>query len=204
MKALLLAGQSTSIEQWYDLANDAVNENRNLCAKVDELERRLTVPVELPTILANQENDSLSAFLNNLKRSRDKYPKNNRMFDGLNGEINELRLAYAGDGNITAEALDVAVIAFRIATEGDAGGNELINNQQPSELSASEKFPEYNFSLPIKTDDLMQIRKYAIQDNCPDIILLLDQIDALKSEIEYRGATAGESDVGPRPSHCPA
>jgi hypothetical protein len=66
------------------------------------------------------------AFLDDLNRSRAKYPGNARMFDGLMGEVDELRRAYAGDGDIRAEAFDVAVCAYRIATEGDAGGNTLL------------------------------------------------------------------------------
>jgi hypothetical protein len=66
-------------------------------------------------------------FLTDLERSRTKYPKNGRMFDGLMGEVDELRRAYAGDGDVRAEAFDVAVCAFRIATEGDAGGNALLD-----------------------------------------------------------------------------
>lgn len=62
-------------------------------------------------------------FLANLARSRAKYPGNRRMFDGLAGELHELARAYGGDGDIRAEALDVAVVAYRIATEGDSGGN---------------------------------------------------------------------------------
>lgn len=70
-------------------------------------------------------------FLADLQRSRTKYPKNRRMFDGLMGEIDELRRAYAGDGDIRAEAFDVAVCAFRIATEGDAGGNARLEQAEP-------------------------------------------------------------------------
>src|SRR5690606_8291269 len=66
------------------------------------------------------------AFIADLARSRAKYPGNTRMFDGLMGEVDELRRAYGGDGDIRAEAFDVAVCAYRIATEGDAGGNTLL------------------------------------------------------------------------------
>lgn len=62
-------------------------------------------------------------FTDDLRRSRAKYPRNEKMFDGLIGEVEELRRAYGGDGDIRAEAFDVAVCAYRIATEGDAGGN---------------------------------------------------------------------------------
>jgi hypothetical protein len=70
--------------------------------------------------------EGMGEFLNDLQRSRTKYPKNGRMFDGLMGEVDELRRAYAGDGDVRAEAFDVAVCAYRIATEGDAGGNTLL------------------------------------------------------------------------------
>lgn len=70
-----------------------------------------------------QQQDSMAEFLADLHSSRTKYPRNRRMFDGLMGEVDELRRAYAGDGDMRAEAFDVAVCAFRIATEGDAGGN---------------------------------------------------------------------------------
>lgn len=70
---------------------------------------------------------ALADFLANLQRSRTKYPMNARMFDGLMGEVDELRRAYHGDGDVRAEAFDVAVCAFRIATEGDAGGNVLLD-----------------------------------------------------------------------------
>ena len=78
-----------------------------------------------------QEPEGMVEFLADLQRSRTKYPKNRRMFDGLMGEIDELRRAYAGDGDIRAEAFDVAVCAFRIATEGDAGGNARLEQAEP-------------------------------------------------------------------------
>lgn len=62
-------------------------------------------------------------FVSDLARSRAKHPGIARMFDGLLGEVHELKRAYAGDGERRAEAFDVAVCAYRIATEGDAGGN---------------------------------------------------------------------------------
>lgn len=65
----------------------------------------------------------MSEFWFDLARSKSKYPCNARMFDGLMGEVDELRKAYLGNGNIREEAFDVAACAFRIATEGDAGGN---------------------------------------------------------------------------------
>lgn len=64
-----------------------------------------------------------SAFTANLIRSREKHPGIKQMFDGLLGEVHELKRAYKGDGNLKAEALDVAVCAYRIAIEGDEGGN---------------------------------------------------------------------------------
>lgn len=66
---------------------------------------------------------AMSDFLTDLARSRAKYPRNRTMFDGLMGEVDELVRAYHGDGDVSAEALDVAVCAFRIASDGDAGGN---------------------------------------------------------------------------------
>lgn len=64
-----------------------------------------------------------SAFTANLTRSREKHPGIKQMFDGLLGEVHELKRAYKGYGNREAEALDVAVCAYRIAMEGDEGGN---------------------------------------------------------------------------------
>jgi hypothetical protein len=64
------------------------------------------------------------AFTADLKRSQGKHPGLRRMFDGLLGEVHELKRAYSGDGDVRAEAFDVAVCAYRIATEGDEGGNE--------------------------------------------------------------------------------
>lgn len=78
-----------------------------------------------------QEEEGLIEFLADLQRSRMKYPNNRRMFDGLMGEVDELRRAYAGDGDIRAEAFDVAVCAFRIATEGDSGGNTMLKQAEP-------------------------------------------------------------------------
>lgn len=75
---------------------------------------------------AEAEADGMVEFITDLKRSREKYPNNERMFDGLIGEVYELKCAYSGDGDIRAEAFDVAVCAFRIATEGDAGGNTML------------------------------------------------------------------------------
>lgn len=75
-------------------------------------------------------------FLDDLKRSRTKYPGIARMFDGLMGEVDELRRAYNGDGDIRAEAFDVAVCAYRIATEGDDGGNTML--EQPAGRDARE------------------------------------------------------------------
>lgn len=82
---------------------------------------------------AQQQEKGMSEFLVDLHRSRTKYPKNGRMFDGLMGEVDELRRAYAGDGDMRAEAFDVAVCAFRIATEGDAGGNTALEPAQQQE-----------------------------------------------------------------------
>jgi hypothetical protein len=68
------------------------------------------------------------AFLDDLDRSRMKYPSNSAMLDGLLGEVHELKRAYNGDGDIRSEAFDVAVCAYRIAVEGDAGGNNKLSS----------------------------------------------------------------------------
>ena len=60
----------------------------------------------------------------NINRSREKYPDTYRMLDALIGELEELKSAYHDDGDIESEALDVAAVAFRIASEGDKGGNK--------------------------------------------------------------------------------
>lgn len=75
-------------------------------------------------------------FLDDLARSRNKYPGIARMFDGLMGEVDELRRAYNGDGDIRAEAFDVAVCAYRIATEGDDGGNTMLEQPAPQAAPA--------------------------------------------------------------------
>lgn len=74
------------------------------------------------------ESSVMGAFLRNVERSQKKYPNNRQMFDGLLGEIHELKRAYEGDGDVRSEALDVAVCAFRIAQEGDSGGNEKLSH----------------------------------------------------------------------------
>lgn len=80
------------------------------------------------------------AFLADLERSRAKHPGIAKMFDGLLGEIHELKRAYAGDGDVRAEALDVAVCAYRIATEGDQGSNEKIG-LVPDDFAWGAKVP---------------------------------------------------------------
>jgi hypothetical protein len=67
------------------------------------------------------------SFLEDLKRSRTKYPNNGSMLDGLLGELHELKRAYKGDGDVCAEAFDVAVCAYRLAVEGDSGGNKKLD-----------------------------------------------------------------------------
>jgi len=102
---------------------DFVARNRNIqCALEDALRNATTPPAAQPELAL----EGMPEFLADLTRSRTKYPANGRMFDGLMGEIDELRRAYAGDGDVRAEAFDVAVCAYRIATEGDAGGNALL------------------------------------------------------------------------------
>lgn len=66
-------------------------------------------------------------FIADLQRSRSKHPGIKKMFDGLLGEVHELKRAYQGDGDVRAEAFDVAVCAYRIATEGDEGENQKID-----------------------------------------------------------------------------
>lgn len=98
--------------------------------------------VRLRAALAKAEAElaPVEALLSNLGRSRAKYPLNRRMFDGLMGEVSELRRAYHGDGDITAEALDVAVCALRIALEGDDGGNLRLDDSPVAEsLSLAEE-----------------------------------------------------------------
>lgn len=87
--------------------------------------------------------EGMDEFLADLERSRTKYPQNGHMFDGLIGELHELRRAYGGDGDVRAEAFDVAVCAYRIATEGDAGGNSLLDTP----TSAPVQEPTDNISL---------------------------------------------------------
>jgi hypothetical protein len=70
----------------------------------------------------------VSEFIADLERSRAKHPGIKRMFDGLLGEAHELKRAYGGEGDIRAEAFDVAVCAYRIATEGDEGGNQKLEH----------------------------------------------------------------------------
>ena len=90
---------------------------------------------------APQSVAGMGEFLADLIRSRTKYPNNARMWDGLIGEVDELSRAYAGDGDIRSEAFDVAVCAFRIATEGDAGGNiKLAPRPQPSALVSDDEY----------------------------------------------------------------
>jgi len=77
--------------------------------------------------LSNQNILDLSVdFLVGLARSKEKYTSNRRMLDTLHEEVRELEQAYLGKGDIKSEAFDVAVAAYRIATEGDAGGNRSI------------------------------------------------------------------------------
>ncbi len=103
---------------------------RNVTALYTAPPQRPTEPVQGP--------EGMVEFLADLQRSRTKYPKNRRMFDGLMGEIDELRRAYAGDGDIRAEAFDVAVCAFRIATEGDAGGNARLEQAESDHETRAE------------------------------------------------------------------
>lgn len=101
------------------LFNRGENTNNHLCA-----EKLLELYGD--NMALHENSAGLKEFLLNLQRSRNKYPLNNRMFDGLLGELAELRRAYGGDGDVRSEALDVAVCAFRIAVEGDTGGNTLL------------------------------------------------------------------------------
>ena len=103
----------------------------------DDFRPLYTAPPQRPTEPV-QGPEGMVEFLADLQRSRTKYPKNRRMFDGLMGEIDELRRAYAGDGDIRAEAFDVAVCAFRIATEGDAGGNARLEQAESDHETRAE------------------------------------------------------------------
>lgn len=76
---------------------------------------------------AHQVNEVDEAFMADLARSKAKHPGNARMLDALMGKVDELRRAYVGDGEMRAEAFDVAACAYRIATEGDSGGNTRLN-----------------------------------------------------------------------------
>ncbi|MYM92485.1 hypothetical protein [Duganella vulcania] len=105
----------------------AAKELRNLQARIGQVEApqlaaaaRRNLLVDASCVNGEEAGDELLA---NVARSRGKYPSNRRMFDGLMGKVTQLGRAYRGDGDIYAEALDVAACALRIAIEGDAGGN---------------------------------------------------------------------------------
>ncbi len=90
------------------------------CRKIEALTHWLD-PFEQNDSIANEIDPDFVADLN---RSKAKHPGNKRLFDAVLGEVHELKRAYEGDGDIRAEAFDVAVCAYRIATEGDGGENE--------------------------------------------------------------------------------
>ena len=108
--------------------------------------------------------EGMVEFLADLQRSRTKYPKNRRMFDGLMGEIDELRRAYAGDGDIRAEAFDVAVCAFRIATEGDAGGNARLEQAETDHETRAELAEQQVVQLAEERDHYRNLWQKAQQD----------------------------------------
>lgn len=110
------------------------SEIESLRAQVRDLKESQKRLDDLLRILAKESGageklftEGMHDFIVDLSRSKSKYPNNARMFDGLLGEVDELRRAYLGDGDQRAEAFDVAVCAFRIAVEGDAGDNQRLN-----------------------------------------------------------------------------
>lgn len=105
-----------------------------------------------PNTAFESETEGLSEFLADLHRSRTKYPNNARMFDGLMGELDELRRAYNGDGDIRAEALDVAVCAFRIAVEGDAGANSRLTAPSVPAMPKLKFVAEFNDGAPVEIE----------------------------------------------------
>lgn len=64
--------------------------------------------------------DELSPLHDRLNFARMKFPKTRGLLAALCEEIGELARALDGDGNPREEALDVACVAMRIYTEGDA------------------------------------------------------------------------------------
>lgn len=55
-----------------------------------------------------------------LRRAREKFPKNDRLFLALTEEVGELAKATLEGGDIQEEALHVACVAVRILEEGYA------------------------------------------------------------------------------------
>lgn len=98
--------------------------------------------------------DGWREFIADLERSRGKYPNNAYMFDGLIGEVEELSRAYDGDGDIPAEAFDVAVCAFRIATEGDAGGNMFLGLVKDANRYMALRCAAVNYGVSIDPESL--------------------------------------------------
>jgi hypothetical protein len=92
--------------------------------------------------------DGMQEFVADLERSRAKHPGIKRMFDGLLGEVHELKRAYHGDGDVRAEAFDVAVRAYRIATEGDDGNNTKTHHV-PDWMAWSEAAPAQPAQGPV-------------------------------------------------------
>ena len=117
------ARNGRTLKDWLALAPESWDEDlRNTWARLQVAEERV-MEYRASWQAARNALGVDPDFIADLMRSRTKYPGIARMFDGLMGELDELRRAYAGDGDRRAEAFDVAVCAYRIATEGDAGGN---------------------------------------------------------------------------------
>ncbi len=71
-------------------------------------------------------------FITRLRVSRDRRPKNDRMFDGLLAGVHDLKEVYEQERDPREAALDVASIAYRLAVDGDDGGNLKVSLVPPS------------------------------------------------------------------------
>lgn len=88
-----------------------------------ELDKTMLSGAQAAVGNCNCSSDDGDELLTNVARSRGKYPANRRLFDALMEQIEMLARAYHGEGDTRGAALDVAANAFRIAVEGDVGGN---------------------------------------------------------------------------------
>ncbi|KAF0234103.1 MAG: hypothetical protein FD177_1015 [Desulfovibrionaceae bacterium] len=61
---------------------------------------------------------ALDSLAKEIKRARAKFPGNAMLLEALGEEVGELARAFTGDGHVQAEAIQVACVAIRIATEG--------------------------------------------------------------------------------------